>query len=189
MSLFEDLSGEILMAIFEYMDVEDVWTIFFNMNTRLNSLVFDSRLRLTADVSKIEKYNFDQFCLSLIQTNFNNIFTLILSNNYYRYPQIRLFLSHTNLTYFQSLYSLTLIDINHDELMDITKQIKQLNNLNHLHINTHEIFNDKQLANVTPAVFDQPNIRVLGLGFHEVNSIRILSKNLFIFHLLEYSMA
>jgi hypothetical protein len=73
--------------------------------------------------------------------------------------------------------------------MDITKQIKQLNNLNHLHINTHEIFNDKQLANVTPAVFDQPNIRVLGLGFHEVNSIRILSKNLFIFYLLEYSMA
>jgi hypothetical protein len=29
MSHFEDLSGEILMAIFEYMDIEDVWTIFF----------------------------------------------------------------------------------------------------------------------------------------------------------------
>jgi Leucine-rich repeat (LRR) protein len=139
------------------------------MNTRFHSLVFDSHLRLTADISKIEKYNFDQFCLSLLQTNFNNIFTLILSNNYYRYPQIRQFLSHTNFTYFQSLYSLTLIDINHEELLEITKQIRQLPNLNHLHINTHEIFKDKQLANVTPAVFDQPNIRVLGINFHEVN--------------------
>jgi hypothetical protein len=53
--------------------------------------------------------------------------------------------------------------------MEITKQIQQLNHLNHLYINTHEIFHDKQLANVTRAVFDQPNIRVLGLGFHEVN--------------------
>jgi Leucine-rich repeat (LRR) protein len=171
MSRFEDLSGEILMSIFEYMDVEDVWTIFFNMNTRFNSLVFDSRLRLTADISKIEKYNFDQFCQSLLKTNFSNIFTLILSNNFYRYPQIRQFLSHTNFTYFQSLYSLTLIDINHDELMDITTQIKQLTNLNHLHINTYEIFSDRQLANVTRTVFDQPNIRVLGLNVHEVNSI------------------
>jgi hypothetical protein len=171
MSRFEDISGEILMAIFEYMDIEDVWTIFFNMNRRFNSLVFDSRLRLTADTSKIERYNFDQFCLSLLKTNFNNIYTLILSNNYYRYPQIRQFLFYTNFNYFQSLHSLILIDINHDELMEITKQIQQLNHLNHLHINTHEIFRDKQLANVTRAVFDQPNIRVLGLGFHEVNYI------------------
>jgi len=169
MSRFEDLSGEILMAIFEYMDIEDVWTIFFNMNTRFNSLVFDSRLRLTADISKIEKYNFDKFFSSLLKTNFNNIFTLILSNNYYRYPQIRQFLFHTNFTYFQLLYSLTLIDINHDELIEITKQIKQLNYLNHLHIHTHEIFRDKQLANVTLAVFDQPNIRILGLHLHEVS--------------------
>ena len=51
------------------------------MNTRFNSLVFDSRLRLTADISKIEKYNFDKFCLSLLKTNFNNIFTLILLGN------------------------------------------------------------------------------------------------------------
>jgi len=166
---FEDLSGEILMAIFEYMDVEDVWTIFFNMNTRFNSLVFDSRLCLTADISKIEKYNFDEFCLSLLKTNFNNIFKLILSNNYYRYPQIRQFLIHTNFTFFQSLYSLVLIDINHDELIEITKQIKQLTNLKHLHIKTHEIFRDQQLANVTLAVFDQPNLCVLGLNFHEVS--------------------
>jgi hypothetical protein len=170
MTRFEYLSGEILMAIFEYMDVEDVWTIFFNMNSRFNSLVFDSRLRLTADVSKIEKLNFDQFFLSLLKTNFNNIFILILSNNYYRYPQIRQFLFHTNFTYFQTLYSLTLIDINHEELMQITKQIQELPNLNHLHINTHEIYQDKELANVTPVVFDQPNLRVLALNLHEVNT-------------------
>lgn len=168
MSHFEDLSSEILMSIFEYMDVEDVWTIFFNMNTRFNSLVFDSHLRLTADISKVDQNKFDQFFLSLLRTNFNNIFTLILSNNYYRYPQIRMFLSHTNFSYFQSLYSLTLIDINHDELMEITEQIKQLNHLNHLHIHTHEIFYDKQLANVSLAVLNQPNIRVLGMRFHEV---------------------
>ena len=169
MSHFEDLSSEILMSIFEYMDVEDVWTIFFNMNSRLNSLVFDSHLRLTADVSKVEKSNFDQFCISLLRTNFHNIFTLILYNNYYRYPQIQTFLSHTSFTAFQSLYSLTLIDINHDELIEVSQQIQQLNNLNHLHINTHEIFNDKQLANVSSAVLDQPKLRVLGMRFHEVS--------------------
>ena len=178
MSQFEDLSSEILMSIFEYMDVEDVWTIFFNMNTRFNSLVFDSHLRLTADISKVEKYKFDQFFLSLLRTNFNNIFTLILSNNYYRYPQIQMFLSHTNFSYFQSLYSLTLIDINHDELMEISEQIKQLNHLNHLHIHTHEIFPDKQLANVSAAVLNLPNIRVLGMRFHEVNIENILRDQL-----------
>ncbi|CAF3156418.1 unnamed protein product, partial [Rotaria sp. Silwood2] len=167
MTCFEDLSGEILMVIFEYMDVEDIWTIFFNMNTRFNTLVFDSRLRLTANISQIDKTKFDQFCLSLLQTNCNNIYTLILSNNYYRYPQIQQFLFYTNFSYFQSLYSLILIDINYDELIKITKQIKQLTNLNHLHINTHEIFRDKQLMNVTQALFNQPNIRVLGLDFHE----------------------
>ncbi|CAF1173754.1 unnamed protein product [Rotaria sordida] len=167
MTCFEDLSGEILMIIFEYMDVEDLWTIFFNMNTRFNTLVFDSRLRLTANISKIDKTKFDQFCLSLFQTNCNNIFILILSNNYYRYPQIRQFLFHTTFMYFQSLYSLILIDINYDELMKITNQIKQLSNLNHLHVNTHEIYHDKQLMNITQELFNQPNIHVLGLDFHE----------------------
>ncbi|CAF2826624.1 unnamed protein product [Rotaria sp. Silwood2] len=167
MSCFEDLSGEILMAIFEYMNVEDVWTIFFNMNSRLNSLVFDSRLRLAADVSKIEKLNFDQFCLSLINTNFSNIFTLILSNHYNRYPQIRLFLSQTNFTIFQSLHALTLIDISHDELIEIAKQLKELPFLNYFHINTHEIFRDKELSNVTHALLNQSNIRFSILRFHE----------------------
>jgi hypothetical protein len=169
MSRFEDLSGEILMAIFEYMNVEDVWTIFFNINSRFNSLVFDSRLRLTADVSKIDKSNFDSFCLSLVTTNFSNIFTMILSNNYYRYPQIRSFLSQTNLTVFQSLHALTLIDINYEELMQVTKQVKELPYLNYFHINTHEIFRDKELAKATHALLNQSNIRVLVLCLHEVN--------------------
>ncbi|CAF3545423.1 unnamed protein product [Adineta steineri] len=155
------------MAIFEYMNVEDVWTIFFNMNSRFNSLVFDSRLRLTADVSKIDKSNFDNFCLSLINTNFSNIFTLILSNNYYRYPQIRSFLSQTNFTVFQSLHAITLIDINHDELIEVTKQMKELPYLNYFHVNTHEIFYDKELANITRALLDQSNIRVSILCLHE----------------------
>ena len=170
MSRFEDLSGEILMAIFEYMNVEDVWTIFFDMNSRFNSLVFDSRLRLTADVSKIDKTNFDNFCLSLIQTNFCNLFTLILSNNYNRYSQIHSFLSQTNFLVLQSLHALTLIDINHDELMQVIKQIKKLPYLNYFHVNTHEIFREKELANVTHALLEQSNIRVLVLHLHEVNT-------------------
>ncbi|CAF1049595.1 unnamed protein product [Adineta ricciae] len=167
MSRFEDLSGEILMAIFEYMNVEDVWIIFFNMNSRFNSLVFDSRLRLTADVSKIDKSNFDSFCLSLISTNFSNIFTLILSNNYYRYSQIHSFLSQTNLTVFQSLHALTLIDINYNELTEVAKQIKQLPFVNYLHVNTHEIFRDKELSHVTHALLNESNIRVIVLYLHE----------------------
>lgn len=160
------------MAIFEYMNVEDVWTIFFKINSRFNSLVFDSRLRLTADVSQIDKANFDSFCLSLISTNFSNIFTLILSNNYYRYPQIRSFLSQTSLTVFQSLHALTLIDVNYDELLQVTEQIKQLPHLNYFHIDTHEIFREKELAKVTHALLNQSNIRVSVLCLHEVNVLR-----------------
>jgi hypothetical protein len=171
MSRFEDLSGEILMAIFEYMNVEDVWKIFFNMNSRFNSLVFDSRLRLTADVSKIDKTNFDNFCLSLINTNFSNIFTLILSNNYNRYSQIQSFLSQTNFTVFQSLHALTLIDVNHDELIEVIKQIKTLPSLNYFHVNTHEIFREKELTNITHALLNRSNIRVLMLCLHEVSMI------------------
>lgn len=167
MSRFEDLSGEILMAIFEYMNVEDVWTIFFNMNSRLNSLVFDSRLRLTADVSKIDKKNFDAFCCSLIHTNFSNLFSLILSNNYYRYPQINYFLSQTNFVVFQSLHALTLIDVNHDELVEVIEQIKHLPLLNYFHVNTHEIFRDKELINVTTMLFKQINISFLNISLHE----------------------
>lgn len=169
MSRFEDLSGEILMAIFEYMNVEDVWTIFFNMNSRINSLVFDSRLRLTADVSKIDKNNFDQFCSSLINTNFSNIFTLILSNNYNRYPQIRSFLSQTNFTLFQSLHALTLIDVNYDELIDVTVQIRDLPFLDYFHVDTHEIFREKELNQVTHALLNQSNVRVLIVCLHEVS--------------------
>ena len=171
MSCFEDLSGEILMTIFEYMNVEDVWTIFFNMNSRFNSLIFDSRLRLTADISKIDKSGFDDFCVSLVNTNFSNIFTLILSNHYNRYLQIRPFLSQTCFTVFQSLRALTLIDVNHDELMEVTKQIKKLPNLNYFHVNTREIFRDKELANVTHASLNQSNIRNSALSLHEVNIV------------------
>jgi hypothetical protein len=170
MARFEDLSGEILMAIFEYMNVEDVWTIFFNMNSRFNSLVFDSRLRLTADVSKIDKSNFDHFCSSLINTNFSNIFTLILSNNYYRYPQIRTFLSQTTFTNFESLHALTLVDINHDELIGVTQQIKDLPSLNYIHVDTHEIFREKELAHITHALLDQSKVRVFVLRLHEVSN-------------------
>lgn len=187
MSRFEDLSGEILMAIFEYMNVEDVWTIFFNMNSRINSLVFDSRLRLTADVSKIDQNNFDQFCSSLITTNFSNIFTLILSNNYNRYPQIRSFLSQTNFTVFQSLHALTLIDVNYDELMEVTVQIKDLPFLDYFHIDTHEIFREKELNNVTYALLNQSNVRVLILCLHEVRWA--IEREMFVCVCLETSMA
>ena len=178
------------MAIFEYMNVKDVWTIFFNMNSRFNSLVFDSRLRLTADVSKIDQSNFDHFCSSLVTTNFNNIFTLILSNNYYRYPQIRSFLSQTTLLNFQSLHALTVVDVNHDELVEVTKQIKNLPSLTYFHINTHEMFRDKELAHITHALLDQSNIRVSILCLHEVNADAVRrSIETFLFRCLENSMA
>lgn len=157
------------MAIFEYMNVEDVWTIFFNMNSRFHSLVFDSRLRLTADVAKVDKLNYDQFCSLLINRNFSNIYKLILSNHYNRYPQIRSFLSQTTFTIFQSLNTLTLIDVNHDELIAITKQIKQLPYLNYFYINTHEIFRDKELASVTYALLNQASVRVSVFHLHEVS--------------------
>lgn len=175
MARFEDLSGEILMAIFEYMHVQDVWTIFFNMNYRLSSLVFDSRLRLTADVSNIEKNDFNQFCSSLINTNFSNIYTLVLSNNFNRYPQIKNFLSQTTLQNFQSLHALTVIDINYMELVEISSQIKNMPSLNYLHVNTHEIFRQNELSQVCPMLLDKSNIRVLNISLHEVKLHVVLS--------------
>lgn len=169
MPCLEDLSSEILMLIFEYMDMEDIWTIFLNMNTKFHRILLDSRLRLTVNTTKLNQPKFDELCCSIFKQNSINIHSLTLINNYLRYSQIRQLLFHTSFIYFQSLYSLTLIDVNYDELVITAKQIKQLPNLNSLYVNTHEIFHRKQLMDVTQGLFNQSHIRVLYINLHEVN--------------------
>ena len=55
MTMLENLSNEILMELFEYLDAYQLSKTFFNLNSRFNQLLKDHRLRLTFNSKHIRE--------------------------------------------------------------------------------------------------------------------------------------
>lgn len=154
MNRLNDLSNDLLMDIFDYLDVFDLFRAFIDLNERFNSLITDRRLSFRA---------------TLTEDTFSIYRTLIL-------PRIGPYLRHLTISdefgllesVFQStslarLQSVRLSQIKWHQLVSLLDQCR----LRSMDIRTTYIQNEKHLEEIFHRLFtDQVDLRSIRCDFH-----------------------
>lgn len=135
-SVLEDLSDEILMDIFDSLSLPlHIYKAFFNLNQRFNSILHDSRLLMSLDLSPMTNPSqFAYHCQVMFPHMHEQLISLRLSNEQSFYEQIQLFLRHQRLSHFRALRQLSLIQITFDQMRRISADVISLNKLTRLDI-------------------------------------------------------
>ncbi|CAF3993257.1 unnamed protein product, partial [Rotaria sordida] len=79
-TLFEDFPNELFYEICDYLDVYYVYKAFNNLNKRLQTLLFNSTVPLTINISSMSKSIFQDYNKHMIIPNQHRIKTLRISN-------------------------------------------------------------------------------------------------------------
>ena len=79
-SSLENLANETLIEVFEYLDINDVYFGFFDLNNRFASLLIYLQIPFQIDLSKISKSEFDFYNENVLRENAHRISILRLSN-------------------------------------------------------------------------------------------------------------
>ncbi|CAF1149271.1 unnamed protein product [Adineta ricciae] len=124
----EDLSNEVLMDCFEYLNAPDVFYAFEQLNPRFYRLVRAIPLRLNFE--DIDKIIFDRFCEKMLDYTEiqQQIYSIKLSNEQ-THGQIQAFFIYFSLVEFTRLRSLTLIDIKENNMEQLSSTIPLLTKL------------------------------------------------------------
>ncbi len=152
---FELLANELILDLFEYLDTNDLFNAFYNLNIRLNELLFiHCQFHAHFNFQSISKTNFDRICREYLSKNLNRIKSIHLSDHDNTPDQINCFLSyHFQIPQFIYLKSLSLSYISSESI--ITKIIIALHQLNHLtHLKMIQYCVDHDLMN-NGWIFDQ----------------------------------
>ncbi|CAF4573713.1 unnamed protein product, partial [Didymodactylos carnosus] len=124
--LLEEIPVEIWLEIFRYLGTIDLYRAFYNLNTRINTIL--SHIHLYFDL------NADDECSPLIIYAFEQqIYSLRLSSN-----AITVFYSVFTLTQFNNLSKLKLVDILSEQYDHITLELLTLKHLKYLDLTTSE---------------------------------------------------
>ena len=133
---FEGLANEILLEIFEYLDVITLFRSFLQLNDRFNRIIFDEHRRLFLNFNSIKKCDFDEFCEENLSLIINQITSLHLSNDIEtpNLPQI-LFENGYPIHRFSGLCSLSMdFILSFQFINEITLQTRELRHLTYLNI-------------------------------------------------------
>lgn len=115
----EDLANELLIDIFEYIDFIDLLRTFYDLNSRLNKLIFNYYRNYHLNFRSIRKYEFHLICQRYLPSISNQIISLYLSNDDQTPNLFELFHSynfnfnqfhHLQLLSFEYIYSLRIIN-------------------------------------------------------------------------------
>lgn len=114
----ERLPNEILLELFEYIPVADLFHAFENLNIRLNTLLFNQFDNYRLDFRSMSKRNSNILCQRYLPSITDYVKSLHLSNDDETPDQIHCFLSH-NLTFrqFINLQSLWISHLRCEKLM------------------------------------------------------------------------
>ncbi|CAF2832868.1 unnamed protein product [Rotaria sp. Silwood2] len=77
---FEDISNEIIYEIFVFLDVYHMYTAFFNLNIRFQSILTESNLPIKINLSLMSRSTFEHQYKHIIMLNIHRICSLRLSN-------------------------------------------------------------------------------------------------------------
>ena len=84
---FEQLSSDVIMDLWEYIDLFSLWRGWFNLNYRFNQILCDSRLRFKLNAKLFpddESHNFYKFCVSVMPLISSRLTSLTLAKHYTR---------------------------------------------------------------------------------------------------------
>ncbi|CAF4670363.1 unnamed protein product [Rotaria sp. Silwood1] len=109
------LPVEILYHIIDYLDISTIFLSFSNVCTYCR-VISNTYNRYQLDFRSISKTDFSHICLFILP---ENIVSLTLSDDNKTPGEIRLFFSLFNINQFTRLLSLTLLEINEDDLSKI----------------------------------------------------------------------
>ena len=135
----EHLANELLLDLFEYFDVINLFRAFHRLNHRLDQLLFVHLQRYYLDFRLISKVDFQRFCKQYFPLINDRVVTLHLSDDIETPNLPQLFLSAGySIPQFIHLKSIT-IDHTYsfDLLNQITSQCLQLSFLTHLNVTIH----------------------------------------------------
>ncbi|CAF2528366.1 unnamed protein product [Rotaria sp. Silwood2] len=120
-TIFENLSNELFLNIFEYFDAYQLHLTFGQLNSRFNSLLDNARLHF--DLDSIPLHEFSSFSLSL---NFNNILSFTSRN----LDKTRSWLFDNNevLQQFSLIRALTLVNVTYGIINRLHERLPNLKN-------------------------------------------------------------
>ncbi|CAF1226185.1 unnamed protein product [Adineta steineri] len=120
---FEDLSNELLLDIFDFLDGYHIFEAFSNLNNRIQHLVTSSYFLLKLNISFMSKSNFNRRSINIIRPYMNRIISLQLSETFFIK---NFFTSFPVDTSFNRLESLILNHLNIDHSGPILISLAQL---------------------------------------------------------------
>ncbi|CAF1155224.1 unnamed protein product [Adineta steineri] len=120
---FEDLSNELLLDIFDFLDGYHVFEAFSNLNNRIQHLITSSYFSLKLNISFMSKSNFNRRSNNIIRPYVNQIISLQLPESFFIK---NFFASLLRDTSFNHLESLVLNDLNVDDDVSILNSLAQL---------------------------------------------------------------
>ena len=156
-SLLTDLSNDLFLEIFDYIDVSNLFKAFANLNQRFYSLVNDRRINFQANFIPV---NFAEFsvCENVILPKIGGYIRYLTISDELNYLQI--ILRSISLT---NLISVRLFDVHLNELRRILEDCK----LKYLFIDTKYIQNERDLNEVFRCLFkQQSDLRSIQCHFH-----------------------
>ncbi len=170
---FECLANELILDLFEFFNVQELFHGFYGLNNRFNQLLLTKFQSYHLDFRSISKHNFEIICEQYLPSIHNRILSLHLSNNEETPNLPKQFLSYNfSINQFIHLQSLSLYYIQSFELLN--QLIIQCNYLKHLNLiqcyfNYYEndlqclINNIWRLEKLTHCILDQIILRKMRL--------------------------
>ena len=136
MTHLEVLPNELLLELFKFFNVPELFRVFDGLNSRLNNLLWYHFQSYHLDLRSISKNDFDTLCDEYLLQIINEITVLRLSNDDDTPQQVERFLSHDNLLgQFTRLRVFSLYHVRSKTVMNkISFQLKHLSTLTHLNI-------------------------------------------------------
>ncbi|CAF0963996.1 unnamed protein product [Adineta steineri] len=128
---FEDLSNELLLDIFDYLDGYHMLEAFSNLNNRFQHLINSSYFLLKLNISFMSQTSFNKRSSNIIRPYINQIISLQLSKPFF---MKNFFTSFPIDTSFNRLESLVLNDFNVNDNLSILISLRQLPRLFSLNI-------------------------------------------------------
>lgn len=147
----EDLPPELFLEIFQYLDMLDIHKGFFNLNTYLQNILFDSTFLWRVNISLMSKSNFEQLNRQLLIPNRHRIQTLNISNPCFADS---IFSPVTVVKCFEQLETLIFNNVKPKYFPNILRRLAYLRNLSKL-----IIISKIYLENIYETVFSLPKLK------------------------------
>lgn len=154
---FNDLSNELFLEIFDYLDVFDLFRTFQNLNQRLNSLIIDRRIIFQANLLMGNDEQLSMYKNMILPKVGQYLRHLTITDEYGYFESL------FNSMIFRDLLSVRLYQIKLHQLRSILDHCQ----LKSLYIQTKFIQNEKHLNDIFHHLVNhQPKLRRLQCNFY-----------------------